>query len=290
MTLDSGPAVQQAQLIRRLTQLRKDQGWSQNQVARDLEWSYHKMMRFETGKQVLPKTELEALLRLYGVMGTPAGDELVELGQGARQPAWWKQYRTYVSRDYLKFVGLEAGADSIRQVQMSVVPGLLQTPEYARVLATMCRPEEAAEKAEKIVELRMKRQEKLRSRVNPPKEIYIIDESVLRRHVGKRSDPGIMRRQIERLLKIFQNGLVRIHVIPQGSDWMPGMLHSFSILSFSGGLDDLLFTESNGPSATPSEEMVSARKHDLNELMRNYALGGEGSFDVLEDVHRSLSF
>ncbi|GAA1072781.1 helix-turn-helix domain-containing protein [Nocardiopsis metallicus] len=287
MTSDSGPAVQQAQLTRRLTKLRRAQDLSQAQVADDLGWSYHKMMRYETGKQVLPQTELEALLRRYGVLDTPIGDALVELGQGARQPAWWKSYRTYVSRDYLRFVGLEAGASSIHQVQMSVVPGLLQTPEYARTLTATCRPKEVVDK---IVELRKERQEKIRNRAQPPNEVYIIDESVLRRHVGKGKDPKIMPRQIEYIKALTQNKNIRLHIIPQNSDWTFGMYSSFTILAFADELEDILFKESIESSSTTGDTSdVEASKSEFENLLSRYTLGKMESLKLLEGIHLSLS-
>ena len=74
---------------------------------------------------------VRTLLELYGVTG-PERDGLIQLTRDARQPGWWHSFRDVLPNPYEVYIGLEAGAASIRNFEPIVVPGLLQTEEYAR--------------------------------------------------------------------------------------------------------------------------------------------------------------
>ena len=134
MAGDQGPVVQSTLLRNELTRLRKESGLTQEQVAHDLEWSPSKLIRVEGGRSSITKVDLDALLSKYGVTSESSRERLHALNRGAREQAWWAAYREDISPTYLEYVGYEAGANFIRQFNGSVVPGLLQTPEYVEVL------------------------------------------------------------------------------------------------------------------------------------------------------------
>ncbi|MGO8893015.1 MAG: Scr1 family TA system antitoxin-like transcriptional regulator, partial [Streptosporangiaceae bacterium] len=134
MAADQGPVVQSALLRSELVRLRKERGLTQQQVARELEWSASKLIRVEGGASSITKVDLDALLSKYGVTSESHRERLQSLNRAAKERGWWDSYRDYVSPAYLHYVGLEAGAAFIRQFQIGFIPGLLQTPEYARVV------------------------------------------------------------------------------------------------------------------------------------------------------------
>ena len=142
MASDQGPVVQSAVLRSELIRLRKAKGLTQEQVAASLEWSASKLIRVEGGRSSISKTDLDALLRAYGVSQTQRG-RLQNLNRGAKAVGWWNAYRSHVAPAYLEYVGYETGAVFIRQFQGSVVPGLLQTPDYARALTVISVEEKA---------------------------------------------------------------------------------------------------------------------------------------------------
>src|SRR5271157_6655438 len=74
---------------------------------------------------------VRTLLELYGVTGAER-DGLIQLTREARQPGWWHSFRDVLPNPYKVYIGLEAGAASIRNFEPSVIPGLLQTADYAR--------------------------------------------------------------------------------------------------------------------------------------------------------------
>ena len=101
------------------------------EVARQLEWSTSSIFRIETGRSRPQPGNVRTLLELYGVTGTER-DGLIQLTREARQPGWWHSFRDVLPNPYEVYIGLEAGAASIRNFEPVVVPGLLQTADYAR--------------------------------------------------------------------------------------------------------------------------------------------------------------
>ena len=132
MATDQGPVVQSALLRGELVRFRKESGFTQEQVAADLEWSPSKLIRVEGGRSSITKVDLDALLTKYGVTSESTRERLQALNRGAREPAWWDKYRDDIADTYLRYVGFEAGASFIRQFESVFVPGGLQTPRICR--------------------------------------------------------------------------------------------------------------------------------------------------------------
>src|SRR2546421_1227188 len=173
MASDQGPVIQSAVLRSELVRLRKEKGVTQEQVAGKLEWSASKLIRVEGGHSSITKVDLDALLGQYGVTSESQRERLQALNRGAKEAGWWEAYRSDVPVQYLTYVGYEAGAAFIRQFPGTVVPGLLQTPQYAEALtAISVTPLGVAP----VVKLRMQRQSELAQRENPPRQYYVIDE------------------------------------------------------------------------------------------------------------------
>ncbi len=109
---------------------------------------------------------------------------------GAKETGWWAAYKDDVSADYLSYVGFEAGAAFIRQFQIGVVPGLLQTADYAEVVTSMGQFE--PETVRTLVRLRMQSQSELWQRLTPPRQYFVLDEAVICQHVGIKRNRAIM--------------------------------------------------------------------------------------------------
>jgi transcriptional regulator with XRE-family HTH domain len=114
-----------------LQRRREATGMSREEVARQLEWSTSTLFRIETGRSRPQPGNVRTLLELYGVAGAER-DGLIQLTREARQPGWWHSFRDVLPNPYEVYIGLEAGAASIRNFEPVVVPGLLQTVDYAR--------------------------------------------------------------------------------------------------------------------------------------------------------------
>ena len=96
---------------------------------------------------------------------------------GSRERGWWDAYKEDVSPQYLNYVGFEAGAAFIRQFQIGVIPGLLQTAEYAEVVTTVGPLDRS--KAQPNIAFRQRRQLELRQRSAPPRQYHVLDEGVI---------------------------------------------------------------------------------------------------------------
>lgn len=288
MSSDQGPIVQSALLRTELVRLRKEKKLTQEQVARQLEWSPSKLIRVEGGKNAITRTDLQALLGVYDVTSEGRQERLQALARGAREPAWWNAYRGELDPGFLNYVGYSAGAAFVRQFHGTVIPGLIQTPEYAEVLSTGKASERARVLAAK---LRIQRQQELAKRENPPRQHYIIDEAVVRRHVGIGVDPAIMPGQLTHIADAAErDDLLTVRIIPFNAGAHLGLEGPFTILEFDGDLDDVLYLEGR-PGASlmiTGEDDKITEYRDTFELLLEQALPAEQSVALLRQAAEDL--
>lgn len=251
VAVDQGPVVQSAMLRSELTRLRKESGLTYEEVASELEWSPSKLIRIEGGRSSLTSSDLNALLIRYGISSEDTRERLQTLNRGAREPAWWARYGGDIGRSYLEFVGFETGASYIRQYENAFVPGTLQTPEYAEAVTVgLADPIQVAS----VVALRLRRQSELATRSVPPRRDYVMDEAVIRRHVGMSTDPAIMPNQLRSIAdKAEADDSVTVRVMPFAAGAHRGLLGAFTLLEFDEGLPDVLYIDAgrgNRPSCS----------------------------------------
>ncbi|WP_067475077.1 helix-turn-helix domain-containing protein [Actinomadura hibisca] len=288
MTTDQGPVVQSALLRSELSRLRKEKGMTQEQVAGALEWSASKLIRIEGGKSSITRTDLQALLMVYDVTSESRQERLQALARGAREPAWWNEFRGEVEDILLTFVGYAAGASFIRQFHGTLVPGLLQTEEYAQVLSTgIVDPTVRVRSAQ----LRLRRQEELARRENPPRQYYILDEAVIRRHVGVKVDPAIMPNQLRHIADAAeQNDQLTVRIIPFNAGAHLGLYGPFTLLEFEGGLTDVLHLEGRpGASLVISGDTPQVSDYRDNfEVLLEEALSADKSLELIRRTAEDL--
>jgi transcriptional regulator with XRE-family HTH domain len=220
--------VRRRQLMAELRRLRDAARLTQEDVARSLDWHPTKVMRIETGRTAPHPNDVRVMLGLYGVSAPEQVTALVKLAQDARQRGWWYSYRDVLLNRYEFFIGLESEASSIRNFELAMVPGLLQTEDYARALIRGGPMELDAEEVERRVEVRMTRQQAL-GRDDRPQLWVILDEAAIRRTVG---GAAVMRGQLESLAKAAELGRTTVQVVPFGAGAHPGQLGPFVILGF----------------------------------------------------------
>jgi Domain of unknown function (DUF5753) len=141
---------------------------------------------------------------------------------------------------YSTYVGLEAEAKSIRDYGLGIIPGLLQTADYARAIVRAAVPKWVPEVIEQRVQGRMVRQQLLYSD-DAPRFEAVVDESVLHRMVDS---PPVMRAQLKRLLELSELPNVTIRVIPYEAGALPAGNNKFIILEFmQPAVPDIVFIE-----------------------------------------------
>jgi transcriptional regulator with XRE-family HTH domain len=220
--------VRRRQLMTELRRLRDAAGLTQDEVAGQLDWHPTKVMRIETGRTAPHPNDVRVMLALFGITSPEQVAALVKLAQDARQRGWWYSYRDVLLNRYEFFIGLEAEASSIRNFELAMVPGLLQTEDYARALISGGPMELDATEIERRVEVRLTRQQAL-DRAERPQLWVIVDEAAIRRTVG---GPAVMRGQLEALAEMSGHARTTIQVVPYSAGAHPGQLGPFVILGF----------------------------------------------------------
>jgi hypothetical protein len=215
--------------------MREASGATIDQVAERLACSASKISRIETGQSGISQREVRDIVAAYGVGGEQA-ESLVEMAREAKQRGWWQLYGTVLTSAY---VGLEAAAEETRSYEALVVPGLMQTEDYARAMIRAARPEITDEAIEQRVRVRLNRQSLL-TQEDPLTVSVVLDEAVLRRPVGGQQ---VMRRQLERLCEVAALPNVTLQVLPFGAGAHGGMDGTFTMLLFRGVANqDLVFS------------------------------------------------
>lgn len=222
--MEYSPTVRGRRLIREIERLRRQAGLSMEAAAQQLGWSTSKMYRLENGRSRITTDDLEEMLDLYGVR-SPQREALIQLGRDARKRGWWTAYADIFTGGYMS---MEAEASSVR-VNAHMVPGILQTPGYAREVITRTRPAITGEEAERRLAARLARQEALLSRDDPPEIHVILDEAVLHRQVG---GPVSFREQLTALSQAAAKPNVILQVSPFAAGANAGMDGKFTLLAF----------------------------------------------------------
>lgn len=221
------PTVRRRRLGIELRRLREDNGLHQDEVAERLDWSLAKMAAY-VEKGVVKWTDVLLLLDVYGVTDDEYRDALITLAKQGKRRGWWQDFDDLLSKQLSTYVGLEAEATSIYSFQLAVVPGLLQTKEYARERILGGNPEIGVEEAERRVGVQMERQKVLRA--DPPLRLWaVMDEKVLRTLVG---GPEVMQAQMRHLVTMGELANVTLQVVPFSRGAHPGQSGSFSIIEF----------------------------------------------------------
>lgn len=275
------PTVRRRRLGWELRQLRQTAGKTIEQVAGALGYSESKVSRIETGLVSATTGDVRAMLELYGV-DDRRRQVLVQIAREARQKGWWQSYGDAPAAP---LAGLEVEAASIRSYEPLLVPGLLQTEEYAaRVIRTLL-PDWPRAKIESWIELRIGRQSLL-TRDDPPTLWTVIDEAALRRPVG---GGDAMRGQLKRLAEAAELPAVKLQVLPFEAGEHAGMNGQFTILGFPDPADlDVVYLEHNANDLYLEEPKEVDRYAVLFEKVRAAALEPDASLEFLAKLSKGL--
>lgn len=226
--LPSGPTVRRLVLGNQLRRLRERSGVSREEAGYLIRGSGSKISRMELGKVGLKERDVADLLTLYGVSGQTERQSFLDLVRESNQPGWWHPYTDLLPNWFQDYVGLEESATRIQTFEIQFVPGLLQTEDYTRAVASRGLPDAATDEVERRVRLRMQRQ-KVFAQPHAPRLWAVIDESVLHRPIG---GSQVLRGQLQHLLEATTLPHVSLQVLPfaQGGSAAEG---AFTVLRFS---------------------------------------------------------
>ncbi|GAB2656459.1 helix-turn-helix domain-containing protein [Nocardia goodfellowii] len=234
---ERGPTVLRIALGGQLRKLRESCNITREAAGDAIRGSHAKISRLELGRTGFKERDIRDLLTLYGITDPEERERFLDLARRANEPGWWHRYSDLLPSWFGTYLGLEQAASKIRTYEAHLVPGLLQTPDYARAVLSLGSDDADTDRR---VAVRQHRQELL-YRVDPPVLWAVIDEAALHRPVG---GPGVHRDQMRHLCKLAALPNVTVQVLPYAAGEHAAAGSSFSILRFSEReLPDIVYLE-----------------------------------------------
>ncbi|WP_314174117.1 helix-turn-helix domain-containing protein [Streptomyces winkii] len=265
----AGPAVPRLVLGERLRRLREAQYISRKEAGEAIKTSDVTIAQLERGCSGFRERDVADLLTIYGITDATEHATLQALAVQTNAPGWWHAYHDVVPDWFHTYLGLEQAAGVIRTYEVQFVPGLLQTPEYARAVVELGHPNGPESRIRRRVELRMLRQRILHC-AKPPHLWAVIDEAALRRGVG---GPETMRGQLEHLIAACELPHVTIHIMPFAAGGHAAAGGPVTLLRLpERELPDVIYLEQLIGATYPAErEEVDYYRHVIDRLVTGAA-------------------
>ncbi|ATL29247.1 helix-turn-helix domain-containing protein [Streptomyces formicae] len=279
----SQPTARQVRLGAELRKLREAAGMTAREAAQLMGVNPIQVSQIESGRAGVSDVRLRRLAAHYACADMELIDALSAMAT-ERTRGWWEEYRGVLPALFLDLSELDHHAQSLQTIGTTHVPGLLQTPEYARAIYTFWQPELPGNEVELRVEHRMRRAEVL-TRENPVPYTAVLHESVLRTHVA---DRRVTHAQLAAILVASERPHVTVRVIP------------FDVLGFAGAGATILYATGAVPALdtaqrdTPNGSLfLDAPAHLLamRRLFRrveSMALKPEESRDLIHRMSKEL--
>ena len=279
------PTVRRKRLSVELRRLREQAGLTCEDVGNRLECSGTRISRMETGRIGARPGDVRELLEIYGVTGAEA-DSLVQLARDARRKGWWHAYARVLPPWFEAYVGLESDAATLHDFQPSVVPGLLQTEDYARAVLRGAPRAGRAEDIDQKVALRMRRQAVL-DQPGPPRVQVVLSESVLWVQVG---GAAVMRAQLLRLADLAARPDLTLQVLPLRAAAHAQPVSPFTMLEFADPADPtVVYLEYLTGSLLLEDEEEVQHYRVVFDHLRAQALGPGPSADLIARTAAGLA-
>jgi hypothetical protein len=239
-----------------------------------------KISRLELGRVAFKERDVVDLLALYGVTDTEERETLLTLARQANAPGWWREYGDVLPNWFETYLGLEQAASVIRSYEPQLVPGLLQTEDYARAIMLLRHLHVSHGEVERRVALRMARQAFL-SQPGAPDLWVALDETALRRSL---SNQKVQRAQLLHLIEMAQRPNITLQIVPLGAGGHAAAGGPFTILRFSEpDLPDIVYLEhlTNALYLDKKRDTV-----DYLAIMDNLCIQAESPTDTMSFLHR----
>jgi len=279
------PTVRRKRLGIELRHIREQANLTCEEVGERLECSGTRISRMETGKISIKPGDVRELLEVYGVAGAEA-EALVQLAREARRKGWWHTYGQVLPNWFEAYIGLEAEAVRLRDFQPLVIPGLLQTEDYARAVLRAAPNAGSTEDIDRQVALRMERQAIL-GQANPPDQWVVLGEGVLHVQVG---GSAVMRAQLRRLMDVAERSGVTLQVLPFTTGAHVQPISPFTILEFRDIADPTVVYLEHLTGSLFLESPDEVRRYTVVfDHLRAEALGTGPSIDLIARLAAELA-
>jgi transcriptional regulator with XRE-family HTH domain len=282
--MTDAPPVRRRLIGAALRRFRERAGFTLEDAANILECDRSKISRIETGQRSVRPKELRELLDEYGA-DEARRDALVSIARQARQSGWWQSYSHVLSDAYQDFISLEASASAVWIYEAQLIPGLLQTEDYAQAIARASLVGESQEERDQFVQARLTRQQVL-TRTNPLQFWAVLSEGALRQMVGGRE---VMQAQLRHLIEIGSNQPnVNLQVLPFSAGAHAATSGPFAIMKFPEAPDlGVVYLEGQTGGIYLESADEVARYTLVSEHLRASALSTSATTRLIDEVARS---
>jgi Predicted transcriptional regulator with C-terminal CBS domains len=236
MAAPQSPIGSRRRLGAELRRLRSKAGLTLDDVAERMTCSTSKISRLETGKGIPKIPDVRELMRIYGVASDTERDMLLRLVRDGREHGWWESYTDGVQPERFvmdapsRYPALETEAVAVRAFEVAWVHGLLQSQDYTRaVLEALLGDRQESDEIDRLIELRLRRQEALVDRDPPLALSVVLDESVLGRVVGT---PAATAGALQYVLDRTELPNVTVQVLPFSAGLHRAHAGPFVVLEF----------------------------------------------------------
>ncbi|WP_329457549.1 helix-turn-helix domain-containing protein [Streptomyces sp. NBC_01497] len=227
MAQNDMPTMRSRRLGGELKRLRLAAGLKVQDAASKLMCGQPKISQIETGRRGIRPLDLSILMELYGVEDETLIANIKRLAKEIHKVDWWSSQGPLLHDTLRDYLTLESDSELVREYNQSVIPGLLQTEAYMRRIFEARHP---AEKAERLVETRLRRRALLESHLSFRLRA-IIDATALHRIAGTR---GLVREQLEHLLDMSTRSNVQLQILPIDARLAPEQYTPFTLFSLRG--------------------------------------------------------
>ncbi|KPH97621.1 helix-turn-helix domain protein [Actinobacteria bacterium OK074] len=239
--------------------------------------------RYETTAGTVKWLVVDALCRVYEATEAERA-AIVALAKEAKRQGWWSSFADSIPESMNLLLTLEDEAVREDHFSCVYVPGLLQTRAYSTALQKANEVPLAAEEIERLVDIRMKRQEIL-GRPKPPRLWAILDESVIRRTVGS---PETMKEQLGRLLEANESPHITLQVLPFSKGAHGAALGSFVIIGGTEATLDVVYVDFHTGSLFLEKDEELDRYRLAFQYLCAQALDMEASSSLIQRARKEL--
>jgi transcriptional regulator with XRE-family HTH domain len=292
MTSPESPAGARRRVRLALREARERLGYTQSQVAEEMEWSTSKVIRIESGEVTISPNDLRPLLGYLGITDKHEVDRHIQDARNARRrQMWWDEpgVRAHLTPPSRQLIQYEHEATAIRHFTSFIIPGTLQTPAYAKATLDGYEGELATADIELRLQTRMRRRTELFARRDLPQIFLLLDESVLKRRAGNARTTG---EQLLDLLRLAQERIeVLIRVLPYTADAPLPMFGQYDILTLPNdklGEDAVLYRESYLADELVEDPWNVSRHREIFDKYWEASLDEQASAGLIADSAKEL--
>ena len=267
MPVGGKPTVRSRRVGTELRRLREATGVTTAQAAELLSCSPAKISRIENGIVSVRVVDLRLLLDRYGDQDQEHRAYLERLARESNKRGWWQDYDDTIPPYYADFIGLETDASYIKTWEATIVPGLLQTSEYARAVMLANPAMISPDKLENFISIRHERQARLEQGTDVRLDAVIWEAAL----ITTVSSDEVQRGQLDRLLELMDRPNISVQVLPLEAGDKASMSGSFVMFGFG---------RERSVSTVFVENLTSSQYLERDQELRGYTL----VFDALRSA------